>query len=145
METDEFMIPVSEYASLKGLSAQEVIEMIRDGSYGYRGKQDAQGSWLVDRRSPFMHSGDRNSTSADSPGSPVISKLLYILAWLGLFAAGGMFYQMMDLRGGQFVGRIILAAGVISFALFSALASGLTYLRQIEANTRARGETDREV
>lgn len=142
MEIDEFMIPVSEYAKEKGLMEQEVIEKIKNDRDRYKGRQDMQGNWLVDRRSPLMAASTGKSGSSEPP---LTSQFLYILAWLGLLAGGIVFYQMFDLRGGRFVGGIMLAAGVISFALFSALASGLTYLRQIEANTRNREETDKEV
>ncbi|HWK55454.1 MAG TPA: hypothetical protein VNR18_13840 [Hyphomicrobiales bacterium] len=51
-DRDEQLIPVEEFARIKGMTILEVIDHIVNDGGTYRGRQDGRGKWLVDRRSP---------------------------------------------------------------------------------------------
>lgn len=138
----EGMIPIGEFAKRKGISPDQAIEMVRDGNLV---GQKIEGNWYVKRD----QLGEKPSREVSAPASrdapPPLSIVFYILAILsalGAFILAAEFWPVQPAYGRPlpveaYTWSIIwITVGVVQAALLSAIAFGLSLLKEIANNTR---------
>ena len=145
MIAPEGMISVEEFAKKNGITTIDAINMIRNGFYTGR---LINGQWFAQEGESVQT--PNSSGSKDRDGFPPLTVLFYILAGLSLL--GGLLFCVELWPGDAGYGHAWktiayvpsitwLTVGVVQFALFTAIGQGLTYLRQIVANTSSRNDS----
>ena len=138
----EGMIPIGEFAKRKGISPDRAIDMVRDG---YFVGQKIEGSWYVKRDQLGEEpSRDMSVPTTRDPPSPlsIVFYILAILSALGGFALAAEFWPIQPAYGRPlpveaYTWSIIwITIGVVQAALLSAIAYGLSLLKEIANNTR---------
>jgi len=138
----EGMIPIGEFAKRKGISPDQTREMVRDGNLV---GQKIEGNWYVktDQLGEKPSRDMSAPTTGDAP--PPLSIVFYILAILsalGAFFLADEFWPVQPAYGRPlpveaYTWSIIwITVGVVQAALLSAIAYGLSLLREIANNTR---------
>lgn len=121
------MITVQEFAEQNGHSVASVMEMIQNGAINGNEKE---GVWYVARQ-------------IDSPDSPIVVQLLYLLSLVSL--VGGIAMAADSWPNDPGYGYASLSyfrpiawatAGLAQCALLAAFATAITFLSKIEFNTR---------
>jgi hypothetical protein len=146
MNVPEGMIPVEEYARIKGITAELAVRMIKDGLFTGRLVGD---QWYVNSKgSHTAGKAGLKTTDKYPPLSkdkyPPLSNLFFVLAGLSLIGGFTMcieFWPGDAEYGNQLTGIaytysiVSVTVGVVQFALFTAIGEGLFYLKEIVTNT----------
>ena len=136
------MIPIGEFAKRKGISPDQAIDMVRDGYFVGR---KIEGSWYVERDQ--LDEETRRAVSGPTRGDapPPLSIVFYLLAILsavGALILAAEFWPVQTAYGRPlpveaYTWSIIwITIGLVQAALLSAIAYGLTLLKEIANNTR---------
>ncbi|MDB4528990.1 hypothetical protein N9193_03670, partial [Pseudomonadales bacterium] len=142
MQYPEGMIPVEEFAKVKGITPEKAISMIKDGFYMGRLVEE---QWFasLNEVTSGVASETQNIAREQGENTPLIV-LFYVLAGLSLLFSliiGGQFWPGDPGWGNEwktiaYVESFIwFIAGVIQCAFFTAIGKGLSYLKQIASNT----------
>ena len=139
----EGIIPIGEFAKRKGISPDRAIDMVRDGYFVGR---KIEGSWYVERDQ--LGEKTRRDVSGPTRGDapPPLSIAFYLLAILstvGALILAAEFWPVQPAYGRPLPVEAYtwsitwITIGLVQAALLSAIAYGLTLLKEIANNTRS--------